>query len=146
LQKGSRNTNCPKGSSGRPQGFTDISEDLKESSSLVCYPEACRGNAKLGRYFLSSHLRNAVLKDPTGIDLGTKPSMFQMMKLATNSEFKEASKNVFQEFRNAGVDLTSKVMWLLFCDYLFLTTVARMLWKNYSPLQRPWLQPQKPEC
>jgi hypothetical protein len=36
-----------------------------------------------------------------------------MLKLATNSEFKEASKNVVQEFQKAGVDLTSKVACLL---------------------------------
>jgi len=117
LQNGSRNTDCPKGSSGSPQGFTDISEDLKESSGLVCYTEACRGDAKLGRYFPSSHLRNVVVKHLTGIDPGTKPSTLQMLKLATNSEFKEASKNVFQEIQNAGVDLTSKVVWPLLCDH-----------------------------
>jgi hypothetical protein len=111
LQKGSRDTKRPKGCSGGPQELRDLSEDLKKLNSLVCYPEACRVNAKL-RSILFSHLQNAVLMDSKGIDL-TQPSKFQMLKLATNSEFREATKNVVQEFQNAGVDLSSKVASLL---------------------------------
>jgi len=42
------------------------------------------------------------------VDSG-KPSTLQMLKLAANSNFREASKKVVEEFQNVGVDLRSKV-------------------------------------
>jgi hypothetical protein len=44
-----------------------------------------------------------------GIDANTPPSTFQMMKLAANSEFREAAQKVVSELQKAGVDLTSQV-------------------------------------
>lgn len=46
-----------------------------------------------------------------GIDTssGQPPSSFQMMKLATSSEFRDAAKRVVDEMQKAGVDLRSKV-------------------------------------
>jgi hypothetical protein len=42
------------------------------------------------------------------VDSG-KPSTLQMLKLAANAKFREASKKVVEEFQNVGVDLRSKV-------------------------------------
>jgi hypothetical protein len=86
--------------------FLKISKNPAALSAIRKLAEVMQNSGS----FLSSQLRNAVLKNPTGIDLGSKPSTFQMLKLATNSEFREASKNVVQEFQNAGVDLNSKVV------------------------------------
>ncbi|KDR83335.1 hypothetical protein GALMADRAFT_219171 [Galerina marginata CBS 339.88] len=47
-----------------------------------------------------------------GVDLtsGTPPSMIQMSKLVMNAEFREASQNVIEEFKKAGIDLNNKAM------------------------------------
>ncbi|KAG2348682.1 hypothetical protein BDR05DRAFT_839516, partial [Suillus weaverae] len=39
------------------------------------------------------------------IDANSPPSAFQMMKLAANSEFREAAQKVVSELQKAGVDL-----------------------------------------
>lgn len=49
---------------------------------------------------------NAIL----GIDANSgPPSTLQMMKLAGNSEFRQAAQKVVTELQKAGVDLTSQV-------------------------------------
>ncbi|KAG1820383.1 uncharacterized protein BJ212DRAFT_1339769 [Suillus subaureus] len=50
----------------------------------------------------------AELMKAQGIDANTPPSAFQMMKLAANSEFREAAQKVVSELQKAGVDLTSQ--------------------------------------
>ncbi|KAG2152027.1 hypothetical protein BD769DRAFT_1402715 [Suillus cothurnatus] len=50
----------------------------------------------------------AQLMKAQGIDANTPPSTFQMMKLAANSEFREAAQKVVSELQKAGVDLTSQ--------------------------------------
>ncbi|KZP24580.1 hypothetical protein FIBSPDRAFT_1042043 [Athelia psychrophila] len=44
-----------------------------------------------------------------GIEMGTgkMPSKMQMLRLATNSEFRAAAQKVVEELKNAGVDLNS---------------------------------------
>lgn len=45
-----------------------------------------------------------------GIDANSgPPSTMQMMKLAANSEFRQAAQKVVTELQNAGVDITSQV-------------------------------------
>ncbi|KAF9534433.1 hypothetical protein CPB83DRAFT_902355 [Crepidotus variabilis] len=41
------------------------------------------------------------------LEAGKQPGPLQMMKLVANSEFREASKTMAEEFKKAGVDLTS---------------------------------------
>ncbi|KAG1780193.1 hypothetical protein EV702DRAFT_1081390 [Suillus placidus] len=50
----------------------------------------------------------AELMKAQGIDANSPPSAFQMMKLAANSEFREAAQKVVSELQKAGVDLTSQ--------------------------------------
>ncbi|KAG2146630.1 hypothetical protein DEU56DRAFT_785542 [Suillus clintonianus] len=50
----------------------------------------------------------AELMRAQGIDANAPPSTLQMMRLAANSEFREAAQKVVTELQNAGVDLTSQ--------------------------------------
>jgi hypothetical protein len=61
------------------------------------------------------HCKNLIGK--AGIDFasGKPPSTLQMMKLAANSEFREGAKRVVEEMQKAGVDLKSKVRFLVGC-------------------------------
>ncbi|KAG9099690.1 hypothetical protein FRC06_004942 [Ceratobasidium sp. 370] len=41
----------------------------------------------------------------SGIDMSTPPSSLTLFKLATNSEFRELTRNATEEIRKAGIDL-----------------------------------------
>ncbi|KAG0705469.1 hypothetical protein DFH29DRAFT_906631 [Suillus ampliporus] len=50
----------------------------------------------------------AELMRAQGIDANSPPSTLQMMKLAANSEFRQAAQKVVTELQKAGVDVTSQ--------------------------------------
>ncbi|KAG1753841.1 uncharacterized protein EDB91DRAFT_419925 [Suillus paluster] len=50
----------------------------------------------------------AELMRAQGIDANSPPSTLQMMKLAANSEFRQAAQKVVTELQKAGVDITSQ--------------------------------------
>ncbi|KAG8912049.1 hypothetical protein FRC01_005326 [Tulasnella sp. 417] len=54
-----------------------------------------------------------ILQD-AGINMTRKPSMFEMMKLASNTEFRTAANKVVEEFKKAGVELNSESMMQMF--------------------------------
>ncbi|KAG8949308.1 hypothetical protein FRC04_008910 [Tulasnella sp. 424] len=54
-----------------------------------------------------------ILQD-SGINMTRKPSMFEMMKLASNMEFRAAANKVAEEFKKAGVELNSESMMQMF--------------------------------
>lgn len=54
-----------------------------------------------------------ILQD-AGINMNRKPSMFEMMKLASNTEFRTAANKVVEEFKKAGVELNSESMMQMF--------------------------------
>jgi hypothetical protein len=112
------------------EAFQKISKSPAALSAIQKLTEVMQNSGP----FLFSFAK-VILKYATGIDPGTKPTTLQMLKLATNSEFREASKSVVQELQNAGVDLTSKVFIAMQLEILPSSQFHRMSWKNYNPLQ-----------
>ncbi|EPQ32244.1 uncharacterized protein PFL1_00441 [Pseudozyma flocculosa PF-1] len=58
-------------------------------------------------------IRNLVeIMKKNGIDMssGEKPSMFQMMKLASNSEIREATGKLMHELKEAGMDVSPQAL------------------------------------
>ncbi|KAH9483041.1 hypothetical protein JR316_0005141 [Psilocybe cubensis] len=53
---------------------------------------------------------NVLQKSGVDTTSGKRPSMLQMSKLMLNSEFRDASKNMIEEFQKAGLDPTDKAM------------------------------------
>ncbi|WFD28963.1 hypothetical protein MNAN1_003979 [Malassezia nana] len=53
-----------------------------------------------------NHLIEVLEKHGLDLSSGTKPSMMQMAKLATNAEVRECTAKVVQEMKKAGVDLS----------------------------------------
>lgn len=50
-------------------------------------------------------------KPSAGVDVssGQPPSAMTMFKLAADKEFRDVAKNVSEELKNAGIDVTNKV-------------------------------------
>jgi len=56
----------------------------------------------------------AVLMKSAGVDFSAKPSMYTMMRLSANAEFRTAAKRVMEEFEKAGVKINSENAMSLF--------------------------------
>lgn len=73
-------------------------------------------------------------RNTTGIDANSgPPSTMQMMRLAANSDFRQAAQKVVTELQKAGVDLTSQVRKFSqgcsrFRRILFARILCRSLW------------------
>ncbi|PWN53973.1 hypothetical protein IE53DRAFT_309274 [Violaceomyces palustris] len=62
-----------------------------------------------------------LLMKQNGVDLttGERPSMWAMMKLANNKEVKEATAEVMEELKNAGVDVSPERLQAIMKDQNF---------------------------